>query len=240
MLDEQPDLLPGPGRQAEVLLGVLLVVHATSPVNVLGTTLLIVRQHLLVVLPSGRSRWSCSCHSCLSCLGDLLLVILLDRSYGLLRLGVAVVDQLRQKLEELVIPRAAGELKQDLAVLLVLQRHVKEVHDGHAQLVLVTVRQVIVAHDRFLDGDEDMNKARNEMLNKRWLVQLLRPGGECQAEAVQELHRPSAQRRVLDVVIRRHDDAKRRHHWVWIDVRKKAGGNAVTTLLSVAVSVNVA
>mmetsp|Transcript_55766 Transcript_55766/g.146677 ORF Transcript_55766/g.146677 Transcript_55766/m.146677 type:complete len:270 (-) Transcript_55766:1692-2501(-) len=226
MLAEQPELLPSLRGQRKVLLRVLLVVHAAAPVDVLARLACVVSQDRLVV--RGRRL-----------LGFRLLVLmkLLHGGDRLVDLRVAVVDELRQQLDEAVVAHAPGEFCQDLAVLLVLQGEVEEVHHGDAQLVLVPVGKVVVAHDSLLHGDEDVDEARDQVLSDGRLIELLLPGGEREAEAMHELHRAAPQRRVPDVLVGRHDNAECREDRRGVEVHVETRGNAASLLLPVAVEV---
>mmetsp|Transcript_53399 Transcript_53399/g.173683 ORF Transcript_53399/g.173683 Transcript_53399/m.173683 type:complete len:360 (+) Transcript_53399:750-1829(+) len=212
----------------------LLVVHAASPVHVLPSVCLVVIRDLLIVLaPRARGRR----RSCSRCLLILFLVIVLDRADCLLGLRISVINELGQELEESVVAAPAHEGGQDVAVLLVLQTQLKELHDRNPELILQSVRQVVIAHDRLLHCNEDVDQAWNHVLPERLLIEFVHPRRECRAEPVQDLHCTAAQRRVTNMLVRSHDHTERSQHRHRVQVDEEPRDHVVCSLLPVPVKI---
>mmetsp|Transcript_13570 Transcript_13570/g.29986 ORF Transcript_13570/g.29986 Transcript_13570/m.29986 type:complete len:275 (-) Transcript_13570:1698-2522(-) len=231
---KKPHLLPGPRGKPEVLLCMFLVVHSASPINIfsfISIACSIVFQDLLIMALGSRIR---------ALALALLFMILLHCSDSLFYLRIAVINQLRQQLQELVVAVALDELIQDLSVALRLKSQVEEVHDRNAELVLVSVGEVIVAHDRLFHGDENIYQARDQLLVQRWMVQFVPPRSESKTKAVQKFHGPSTQRWITDMIFRGHDNAQRCEDRVGIHMDKESGRNPTSSLLSLPVPVEIA
>mmetsp|Transcript_26750 Transcript_26750/g.70264 ORF Transcript_26750/g.70264 Transcript_26750/m.70264 type:complete len:217 (+) Transcript_26750:1287-1937(+) len=120
-----------------------------------------------------------------------------------------------------------------------LQRQVKQIHDRHTQLVLVSVRQVVITENGLFHGREDSHKDRREVLHQRILVQLHLPRREGKAQPMHQFHCTASQGRISHVTVRRHHNAEGGEYSIWVKVREETRWNPVAFSLRRSVPVQI-